>query len=89
MPFVGWGTEFGDFDGDGRQELVFWNQGGNRLVLARVPARPRDAGEWPTVEIYAYGSDSEMEQRAMEGLLLLPTPARALYYGKAIANWSA
>jgi heme exporter protein B len=30
---------------------------------------------------------SEMEQRAFEGLLLLPTPAAALYYGKAVANW--
>jgi heme exporter protein B len=30
---------------------------------------------------------SEMEHRALEGLLLLPAPAPALYYGKAIANW--
>ncbi len=30
---------------------------------------------------------SEMEHRALEGLLLLPASARALYYGKAIANW--
>ena len=30
---------------------------------------------------------SEMEERALEGLLLLPASARALYYGKAIANW--
>lgn len=30
---------------------------------------------------------SEMENRALEGLLLLPSDARALYYGKAIANW--
>ena len=29
----------------------------------------------------------EMEQKALEGLLLLPTGQRALYYGKAIANW--
>jgi len=29
---------------------------------------------------------SEMEHRALEGLLLLPADARALYYGKAIAN---
>jgi heme exporter protein B len=29
----------------------------------------------------------EMENRALEGLLLLPASARALYYGKAIANW--
>jgi len=30
---------------------------------------------------------SEMEERAFEGLLLLPASARALYYGKAVANW--
>lgn len=29
----------------------------------------------------------EMEQRALEGLLLLPADERSLYYGKAIANW--
>jgi heme exporter protein B len=29
---------------------------------------------------------SEMENRALEGLLLLPASAHALYYGKAIAN---
>jgi heme exporter protein B len=31
---------------------------------------------------------SEMEQHALEGLLLLPASARALYYGKALANWA-
>ena len=30
---------------------------------------------------------TEMEQKALEGLLLLPAGQRALYYGKAIANW--
>jgi heme exporter protein B len=30
---------------------------------------------------------SEMENRALEGLLLLPSSPLALYYGKAIANW--
>ena len=30
---------------------------------------------------------AEMESRALEGLLLLPANPRALYYGKAIANW--
>lgn len=30
---------------------------------------------------------AEMENRAMEGLLLLPTDPRTLYYGKALANW--
>ncbi len=30
--------------------------------------------------------ESEMAQRALEGLLLLPADSRALYYGKAVAN---
>lgn len=30
---------------------------------------------------------AEMEQRALEGLLLLPADARHLYFGKALANW--
>jgi heme exporter protein B len=30
---------------------------------------------------------AEMEHRAFEGLLLLPVSPRAIYYGKAIANW--
>jgi heme exporter protein B len=30
---------------------------------------------------------AEMENRALEGLLLLPTDPRILYYGKAVANW--
>jgi heme exporter protein B len=30
---------------------------------------------------------AEMENRALEGLVLLPSNPRALYYGKAIANW--
>lgn len=29
----------------------------------------------------------EMENRALEGLLLLPSDPRGLYYGKAVANW--
>jgi heme exporter protein B len=29
---------------------------------------------------------AEFEQRALEGLLLLPAPARALFYGKALVN---
>lgn len=30
---------------------------------------------------------AEMENRALEGMLLLPADPRALYYAKAIANW--
>jgi heme exporter protein B len=31
--------------------------------------------------------EREMEEQALEGLLLLPASERALYYGKALANW--
>jgi len=30
---------------------------------------------------------AEMENRALEGLLILPSDPRALYYAKAVANW--
>src|SRR5262249_9788116 len=36
-----------DADGDGKPELVFWNQGAHALMLARPPAHPRDAEGWP------------------------------------------
>ena len=32
--------------------------------------------------------DREMEEHALQGLLLLPANPRALYYGKAVANWA-
>ncbi len=52
---------FIDADGDGRQELVFWNQGGHTLYMAEVPEQPRRAEEWPRRVVYEYSIDSEME----------------------------
>src|SRR5690242_1191787 len=43
---------FGDFDGDGRAELVFWNQGADRLFLAPIPKDPK-AGPWPYHAIFS------------------------------------
>jgi len=54
---------FGDFDGDGKEELVFWNQGAARLYLAEIPQQPRQAKSWPCTVIYSWSQDSEMEQR--------------------------
>jgi len=42
---------FGDFDGDGKPELVFWNQGAKTLYSAKIPADPR-AGEWERTVLY-------------------------------------
>lgn len=54
---------FGDFDGDGKEELVFWNQMTKTLFLARIPPDPKKANSWKCEPIYEYSDDSEMEQR--------------------------
>lgn len=54
---------FGDFDGDGKDELVFWNQNGTTLFLAEIPSNPRQAKSWAYEPIYNWSADSEMEQR--------------------------
>jgi hypothetical protein len=53
-----------DVDGDGKHDLVLWNQGGRRLIMARIPPNPRAGGEWPMTTLFEYGNDSEQEQRA-------------------------
>jgi hypothetical protein len=59
---------FGDFDGDGQMELVFWNQSGGKLFLAEIPENPsQHKGEWPMQVIYTYGMDSEMVQTGQSG----------------------
>lgn len=51
----------GDFDGDGQNELVFWNQGGKLLGIAEVPKNPKKTEEWDWKPIYTYTDDSEMQ----------------------------
>ncbi len=54
---------FGDFDGDGKPELVFWNQGSCKLYITEIPADPKQTSPWTCAEIYSWSRDSEMEQR--------------------------
>jgi hypothetical protein len=54
---------FGDFDGDGKDELIFWNQEAHGLFMAKIPDDPRHTEPWPITEIYSYSADSEPEQR--------------------------
>jgi hypothetical protein len=54
---------FGDFDGDGQTELVFWNQGACKLYIAEIPINPKKAKVWQCIEIYSWSKDSQMEQR--------------------------
>ncbi|MCB0130706.1 MAG: VCBS repeat-containing protein [Caldilineaceae bacterium] len=52
---------FGDFDGDGTAELVFWNQGAQTLFLAEPPADPHQAESWPLTPIYGWTDGAEHE----------------------------
>ena len=54
---------FGDFDADGKADLVFWNQGAQTLYFAKVPDNPKRQGSWNCIPIYTWSEDSEMEQR--------------------------
>ena len=45
---------FGDFDGDGKAELVFWNQQAQRLFIADIPENPKDAKAWSFTEIWSW-----------------------------------
>jgi hypothetical protein len=46
----------GDFDGDGKPELVFWNQGAKKLFIADIPEDPRSTEPWLLTEIFSWDS---------------------------------
>ena len=48
---------FGDFDGDGKAELAFWNQNSRSLMLAEIPADPRATQPWTFTPIFTHPSD--------------------------------
>ncbi|MEM1136280.1 MAG: VCBS repeat-containing protein, partial [Bacteroidota bacterium] len=58
---------FGDFDGDGKQELAFWNQQAQTLFLAEIPNDPKNAEEWDYFPVYSYSTDSEMYPTGKDG----------------------
>ena len=52
---------FGDFDGDGKVELVSWNQKAKSLLLYEIPSRVKSAGAWQAATIYTWSSGRERE----------------------------
>lgn len=55
---------FGDYNGDGKIELAFWNQGENALFVAQKPDNVLKSDEWKLTKIYAYGNDCQMLQQS-------------------------
>lgn len=52
----------GDFDGDGKPDLVFWAQGDQTLYFTRIPANPKQLSGWKLIPVYHYYTDGQMEQ---------------------------
>ena len=52
---------FGDYDGDGKMELVAWNQRGSRMLMFEIPDDPKSAESWNSSTIYTYGGDFKLE----------------------------
>jgi FG-GAP-like repeat len=58
---------FGDFVGDGRNQLAFWVQKSEILWLATTPRDPRQAAPWPTVPIARVGPAEGMAKADIDG----------------------
>ena len=56
-----------DYDNDGREEFVTWNQKGKRLLWYDLPNDPRSTGPWKETVIYQWEAG-----RALEGFPSLP-----------------
>ncbi len=52
---------FGDFDGDGQAELVFWNQNAKKLLIADIPDEPKAKENWSFTEIWSWPSTFKYE----------------------------
>ena len=52
---------FGDFDGDGKPELVVWNKRAGKLLLAKIPDDPKDKNAWEFNEILTWDGQLNYE----------------------------
>ena len=52
---------FCDFDGDGKEELVLWNQQGKRLLIAEVQENPKVTKNWLFEQIWSWDIECQYE----------------------------
>lgn len=50
-----------DFDGDGKAELVFWNQQAGKMVIGDIPDDPKDKNAWKFNEVWSWDSKLKYE----------------------------
>lgn len=55
----------GDFDGDKKEDLVFWAQGDQTLYFTRIPDDLYSPENWKLIPVYRYYSDGQMEQHGL------------------------
>jgi hypothetical protein len=58
---------FGDFDGDGRVELVYWVQRFDGLFLAPIPQAPKTSGAWTAVPLLGLAGAEGLAKADLDG----------------------
>ncbi|MBN1418004.1 MAG: VCBS repeat-containing protein, partial [Planctomycetes bacterium] len=57
---------WGDFDGDGAEEFISWNQGDEQLLFFEIPGDPKTSGAWPATPIYTWSSAGGLTYRGID-----------------------
>lgn len=52
---------FGDFDGDGKAELVCWNKRSGKLLIADLPGDPKNKSSWKFLDIWRWDAQMNYE----------------------------
>lgn len=50
---------WGDFDGDGADEYMSWNQKSQTLLLFEKPEKPKTSGPWPVTRVFSWPGEGE------------------------------
>lgn len=51
----------GDFDGNGKAELVFWNQQAGKMFIGDIPTDPKNADAWKFEEVWSWDTKLKYE----------------------------
>lgn len=51
----------GDFDGDGRPEVVFWNQQAGKMLIGDIPEDPKNKAAWQFKEVWSWDTKLKYE----------------------------